>query len=92
MGTTNQKNAMQEHSAGYIIDLYNKFAKNLDVVAVFNLHGQSYCIREVTHFDWGKPVFNQSLEDDFDHYRVYASIDEAQKYIRQLKKIDGSGV
>lgn len=83
------KNASPEHSKGYIIDLYNEFAKNDNVISVIKLHGQNYCIREITEFEWGKPIFDRSIDDDFDDFCVYDTPEEAQGFIRYLKKMEG---
>lgn len=80
---------MQDTCTGYIIDLYNKFARNDDVIFTFFLHGQQYCIREITKFNWGQPVFDKSIEDEFDNYWIYNTIEDAHDYIRYLKKLDG---
>lgn len=87
---TKMRKPSQDISIGYIIDLYNKFARNENVVSIFKIHGQEYCIRAITEFEWGKPVFDKSIDDDFDSYCVYDTIEEAKGYIRYLKQLDGS--
>lgn len=86
------KNVSHESSKGYIIDLYNRFAKNENVVYIFKLHGQEYCVREITQFEWGKPIFDKNIDDDFDDFCVYDTLEEALGYIRYLKKLDGSRI
>lgn len=86
------KKVMHESSTGYIIDLYNRFAKNENVVFTFKFHGQDYCIREISQFEWGKPIFDRAIDDSFNDFCVYDTIEEAQGYIRYLKQIDGSKI
>ena len=82
---------MHESSTGFIIDLYNRFAKNSDVVYTFKIHGQNYCIREIEQFEWGQPIFDRNIDDDgFDNFRVYDTIDEALGYVKHLKQLEGS--
>ena len=84
------RKAMRESSTGFIIDLYNKYAKNKDVVYTFKIHGQDYCIREVKKFEWGQPIFDRNIDDTFDDFRVYNTIEEAKIYINYLKRLEGS--
>ena len=86
------KKVMHESSTGYIIDLYNRFAKNENVVSTFKFHGQDYCIREISQFEWGKPIFDRAIDYSFNDFCVYDTIEEAQGYIRDLKQIDGSKI
>lgn len=86
------KRPSQDVSIGYIIDLYNKFSRNDNVVSTFKIHGQEYCIREITTFEWGKPIFDKNIDDDFDSYCVYDTIEEAKGYVRYLKQLDGSRI
>lgn len=86
------KKPSQDISRGYIIDLYNQFARNENVVSTFKIHGQNYCIREITQFEWGHPVFDRNIDDDFDNYCVYNTIEEAQGYIKYLKRLEGSRI
>ena len=77
-------------SVGYIIDLYSPYQKNTNVISIFKVHGISYCIREITTFEWGQPVFpEKNIEDEFNNYYIYKTIEEAQQYISNLKRIEG---
>lgn len=86
------KKPSQDISTGYIIDLYSPYEKNTDVVSTFKFHGLEYCIREITQFEWGKPIFDRSIDNDFDDYCVYDTVEEAEGYIRYLKQLDGSRI
>jgi len=86
-----RKNALREPSIGFIIDLYSPYQKNNNVIQVFKIHGISYCIREINHFEWGQPQFpEKNIDDDFNCYHVYATKEEALQYIHDLKRIEGS--
>lgn len=83
------KKPLQDTSPAYIIDLYQKFSSNKNVLYVFKLHGQEYCIRQIDKFDWGQPVFPEKpIDDDFTYYHIYNSLDEARAYIRYLKDLE----
>jgi len=82
---------MQDNSIGYIIDFYNKYHNNDDVVKTFHLRNQNLCIRAITSFEWGQPIFpEKSIDDDYSIFHVYKTIEEAEDYIRILRHIDGS--
>lgn len=44
---------------GFVIDLYNKYQNNSNVVDVFTLQCgerlEKWCIRRITQFEWGVP-------------------------------------
>lgn len=82
---------MQDTYEGFIIDVYSPYEKNdNDIIFTFKFHGLDMCIRKVTEFKWGKPVFhNKSIENssDFIFYRIYDNVDEAYDYIEELRKL-----
>lgn len=84
---------MREPSIGFIIDHYSPYQKNKNVISIFKIHGISYCIRQINEFDWGQPLFpEKNIDDDFDSYCVYDTIEEAEGYVRYLKQLDGSRI
>ena len=86
-----RRSVLREPSIGFIIDLYSPYQKNQNVAEVFKIHGIPYCIREIEKFEWGQPQFpEKNIEDEFNYYHVYATKDEALKYIHELKRIEGS--
>ena len=85
------KSALREPSIGYIIDLYSSFDKNENVISTFKIYGVTYCVREVNKFEWGQPVFPEKrIENDYDWYYVYDSLEKAQEYVKYLRRIEGS--
>ena len=81
---------MLDTSIGFIIDNYNKFHKNDNVVKVFHLYGKSYCIRRVENFNWGQPDFpEKDIEDEYLVYHVYNTLEEAEKYVSELRHLGG---
>ena len=41
----------------YIIDTYNKYQDNADVIANFKLRDQLYCVRRIKlNYNWGTPL------------------------------------
>lgn len=87
------KSASREPLTGFIIDNYSPYQRNNNVISVFKIHGVPYCIREINEFDWGQPVFpEKNIDDDFNNYCVYDTIEEAQGYVRYLKRLEGSRV
>ena len=82
---------MQENLIGYIIDKYNNFHHNRNVVRTFNLHGQKYCIRKIDEFEWGQPIFpEKDIEDDYSYFYIYPTLEAAERYIREIKQLAGT--
>lgn len=83
---------MQDGSLGYVIDVYNKYRHNDDVISIFFINGRYFCIRGVSDFKWGQPVLEEIIEDieTKPKYHVYSTLEEAENYIRALKRIEGS--
>lgn len=70
----------------YIIDMYNKYGHNKDVVQTIRINGLDICIRKITEFEWGQPVFpDKNIEDEFTTYHIYEKVEDARKYIRSLR-------
>ena len=75
----------------FIIDVYSKFQNNSNVRMIFSLYGKQYCIREIDALEWGQPIFKEKdLEDDYSFFQLYTTFEEAQQYVHNLKKIEGT--
>ena len=78
----------------YIIDEYNKYQKNDNVVATFKLfmggRYEPWCIRKVpVSYFWGEPQINawpqQDFDKDYSGQYAYNTEKEARDFIRLLK-------
>ena len=78
----------------YIIDEYNKYQKNDNVVSTFNLliggHYEPWCIRKVpVSYFWGEPQIKawpqQDFDKDYSDQYAYSTEKEARDFIRLLK-------
>ena len=78
----------------YIIDEYNKYQKNDNVVSTFNLliggHYEPWCIRKVpVSYFWGEPQIKawpqQDFDKDYSGQYAYSTEKEARDFIRLLK-------
>ena len=78
----------------YIIDEYNKFQKNDNVVSTFNLliggHYESWCIRKVpVSYFWGEPQIKawpqQDFDKDYSGQYAYSTEKEARDFVKLLK-------
>ena len=86
---------MQDIPQGYVIDLYNKYAHNDNVIEIFSLNGRHFCIKSVSEFQWGQPILNEDMIEDIEtkpRYHVYSTLEEAENYIRILKHLEGTRV
>jgi hypothetical protein len=73
----------------YIVDTYNPYERNKDVVYRFEFNGIEWCIRQVDKFKWGKPQFDElPLDDTFIDYKIYDSLDEAIQFCKVLKGVN----
>lgn len=76
------------HTIYYIVDTYNKYERNDDVVYRFEYNKREWCIRKVDSFEWGKPQFDElPLDSEFIEYKIYDNLDDAIKYCRSLKGV-----
>lgn len=71
----------------YVIDLYNKFSPD-KVISKHRIKGRWWAIKEVPLL-WGIPQLAKIDEDDPMSFRLYDTLEEAEKYVRELKKIEG---
>ena len=98
MNLKNSTPDMSDKITKYIIDEYNPFQKNENVVKKFSLRisGQlrPYCIREIKiqEWDWGTPVLSWEEQDWDRTYReqtCYDTIEEAINFIKIQKHLSG---
>lgn len=78
----------------FIIDVYNKYQNNENVIDTFTLHDHPYCIREVSaHYDWGVPQLDawveQDLEQDYSYQHSYDTLEDAREFARTMKRLNG---
>lgn len=80
---------MQEPCVGYIIDICSSLPRGNNIVKTIKIHGINFCIRRIEQFKWGQPVIDWLAidEEPFSNYRVYRTVEEAEKYIREVKGI-----
>ena len=74
--------------AVYIIDVYNEYVKNDDVMYIFTLNDHYYCIRRV-FLNWGKPILNYILDDDYIQFHYYETYEEAYAFVCTLQQQEG---
>ena len=74
----------------YILDTYNKFEAD-DVVEIFSINSNLYALKRVKLY-FGRPILSsiEKNENESIYFHLYESIDEAQEYIKQLKKLEGT--
>lgn len=73
----------------YVIDLYNKFSPD-KVISKHRINGRWWAIKEVPLL-WGIPQLAKIEEDDPMSFHLYNTLEEAEQYIHELKKIEGVG-
>lgn len=85
----------------YIIDQYNKYQPNLNVIETFELTiggiKVPYCIRRipVAAYDWGQPQLEDWIEQnawesiDYSQQYAYETLEDAREYVRFLKGRNG---
>lgn len=79
---------MEERNVVYIIDICQKYTKD-KVIDCFFINNNWYAIKEV-ELKWGIPQLS-SLEEmtESPHFKLYNTIEDARKYVRQLKRLEG---
>lgn len=75
------------HGTVFIIDNYNKYTKD-KVISTFMLNGRWFAIKEVS-LEWGQPQLSSIEEDENSFFRLYNTYEEAQEYVRTLKRLEG---
>ena len=73
----------------YVIDLYNKFSPD-KVISKHRINGRWWAIKEVP-LEWGIPQLSSIEEDNPMSFHLYNTIEEAEQYVHDLKKIEGVG-
>ena len=79
----------------YIIDVYNKYQSNSNVIDDFTIHDTPYCIRRipVKEYDWGVPLLaeweEQDWEIDYSFQHPYDTLEEAREFVRIMKRLNG---
>jgi len=77
----------------YIVDAYNPYARNTNVLYRFIYHDQWWAVRRI-ELEWGKPCGETALEmdDEYSRFHYYNTYEEAMNYVRELRKGEGVGV
>ena len=73
-------------ATGYIIDVHSKYSRD-NIILTFQLNEHWYDIKEVKLDKERKPILS-SIIDDTDsslYFHVYEKLDDAIKFMRQLK-------
>lgn len=75
----------------FIIDRFNQYSAwdRKHTVQTFYINEQVYGIKEVELY-WGMPVLEYRVDRDEapDSYYVYGSLEEAQEFVSQLKRLN----
>ena len=73
----------------FIVDSYNKYDQwdRAHSLYTFTLNENWYAIKEV-ELEWGRPVLPIRIGEEQDEYYVYGSYEEAQAFVRKIKKIN----
>ncbi len=70
----------------YIVDLYNKYHSNKNVVYVSRVNDLELCIRKLDdEYEWGEPIVDFPEKNLDDKFCVYDTLNEAKDYIRKLR-------
>lgn len=71
----------------YIVDVYNPYARNENVIYRFIYNKQWWAIRRV-ELEWGKPRGETALEmdDEFSRFHYYDTFEDAMAYVKELRK------
>lgn len=73
----------------FILDNYSRYDDNTNVRQIFHLYEQWYCIREV-ELEWGRPKFARKIEDDFQNFYLFNTLEEAKQCVKRLKRAEGA--
>lgn len=78
----------------YVVDKYNKFDRNDNVVykTLLEIGGRTtpYCIREIPikEYNWGQIIpaewEQQRIDEDYSYQKTYSSFADAKAFIREL--------
>lgn len=84
---------MNNDQCVYIVDAYNLYARNTNVLYRFIYHGQWWAIRRI-ELEWGKPCGETALEmdDEYSRFHYYNTYEDAMEYVKELRKGEGIGL
>ena len=72
----------------YLVDIYNKFQRNKNVISIFLVGERKFCVREIVpKYNWGVPEVlfpERNYEDNYTDYRLYEDKKEAEAYLKQI--------
>ena len=73
----------------YIVDTYNPYMHNDNVIYRFIYHEQWWAVRRVS-LEWGVPQ-NTALDIDDNHtkFHLYNTEEEAMEFVKELRKGEG---
>ena len=69
----------------YILDTYNKYARNEDVVHTFFICDTEYCIRKVP-LEWGEPSFPEK-DGGYGEYAIYETYEDALRFVNEIRRL-----
>lgn len=72
----------------YIIDLYDKYSQD-KIISTFKINGRWWAIKEVSLL-WGKPQRAKIEDDEYLQFYLYETLDEAQEYVKKIKRLEGT--
>ena len=74
----------------FVIDALHEYADKGKIRQVFQLHGRNFAIIE-TDLLWGIPNLNRYDGDDGEAmpFYLYSTIEEAQEYVKQIRRFEG---
>ena len=71
----------------YVVDLWDKFSPD-KVISKHKINKRWWAIKEVS-LEWGIPQLAKIDNDEFITYKLYNTKEEAEAYIRALKRWEG---
>ena len=71
----------------FVVDLYDKFSSD-KVISKHRINGRWWAIKEAPLL-WGVPQLAKIEEDNPMSFHLYNSPEEAEQYIRELKRLEG---
>ena len=73
----------------FIIDTYSRFEQD-NIIDIFSINSHWYAIKKV-QLNFGKPILSniEKNEDNSLYFHIYESLDDARKYVRQIKHLEG---
>lgn len=83
---------MNNDQCVYIVDAYNPYARNTNVLYRFIYHNRLWAVRCI-ELEWGKPHGETALEldDEYSRFQYYNTFEEAMNYVKELRKGENYG-